>query len=107
MSNEKLTKLKGGMLRYRYTAGGCVDFDFHTLAEVGEPYQAWFREEIRRRGWEVQTREMDCKPWIADFVRRSTARCCECCDLHMASETSYPCRECYLEPDTLPHWRPI
>jgi hypothetical protein len=69
MSNEKLTVLKGGMLRYRYVAGGCMEFDFHMLCEVGEPYQPWFREEIERRGWEVEYgREMDEPPWVADFV---------------------------------------
>lgn len=68
MSRERLTIQKGGMLRYRYRAGGCMDFDFHLLCEVGEPYQQWFREEIAERGLKVETRELDCYPWVADFV---------------------------------------
>lgn len=67
--NHRLTRLKGGMLRYRYTAGGCMDFDFNTLAEVGEPYQQWFRNEILRRGWSVAYGyDLPTAPWVADMV---------------------------------------
>lgn len=71
MANEQLTKLKGGMLRYRYAIddSGEVAFDFNTLAEVGEPYQQWFKEEIQRRGWTVEFgRDLEEKPYVADFV---------------------------------------
>lgn len=71
MANERLTKLAGGMLRYRYAidSSGEVAFDFNTLAEVGEPYQPWFREEIARRGWHVEFgRNLDETPYVADFV---------------------------------------
>lgn len=65
----KLTVNSGGMLRYRYTAGGCTDFDFNTLAEVGEPYQPQFQEEIARRGLEVEYgKSLAFYPWVADFV---------------------------------------
>lgn len=71
MANEKLTKLKGGMLRYRYAIddSGEVAFDFNTLAEVGEPFQQWFMDEIQRRGWTVEFgRDLEEKPYVADFV---------------------------------------
>lgn len=71
MALEKLTKQKGGMLRYRYALDGSgeVAFDFHTLAEVGEPYQQWFRDEIARQGWQVEFgRDLEEKPYVADFV---------------------------------------
>lgn len=71
MANEQLTKLKGGMLRYRYAIddSGEVAFDFNTLAEVGEPYQQWFKEEIQRRGWTIEFgRDLEEKPYVADFV---------------------------------------
>lgn len=69
MSRERLTVLAGGMLRYRYRAGGCMDFSFHLLSEVGAPYQPWFRDQIERRGLTVEFgRDIDQKPWCADFV---------------------------------------
>lgn len=71
MSHEKLTKLDGGMLRYQYALGEDqeVTFDFSTLAEVGEPFQQWFKDEIRTRGWIVEFgRDLDEKPYVADFV---------------------------------------
>ena len=69
MAHERLTRKRGGMLRYRYEAGGCMGFSFNSLAEVGEPYQPWFREEIARRGWVVEYgRDLDERPWVADFL---------------------------------------
>lgn len=71
MSRERLTHLKGGMLRYRYDCGPDLGFDFNTLAEVGAPYQQWFRDEINRQGWIVEFgRNIDYTPWVADFVIR-------------------------------------
>lgn len=67
--NEKLTVLKDGMLRYRYDVNRDIGFDFHTLAEVGAPFQSWFRNEIARRGLKVQFgRFIEEKPYVADFV---------------------------------------
>ena len=64
-----LTVLKHGMLRYRYTAGGCMDFDFNTLAEVGQPYQKAFLDLIEKRRLKIEfSRNIDEKPWVADFV---------------------------------------
>lgn len=63
-----LTVLKGGMLRYQYDAGEDIRFDFHLLCEVGAPYQGWFKREIKRRGLKVETRQLEVKPWVADFV---------------------------------------
>ena len=71
MAHERLTRMAGGMLRYRYDLDnqGDMGFDFHMLCEVGAPYQAWFRNEIARRGWDVDhAREIEKKPWVADFV---------------------------------------
>lgn len=66
---QALTVLKGGMLRYRYDVNRCIGFDFNTLAEVGGPYQLWFRAEIARRGLNVEFgRCIDEKPYVADFV---------------------------------------
>lgn len=63
-----LTRLKGGMLRYVYDCGPDMTFNFHMLCEVGEPYQQQFIDEIIRRGWKVETRELNQAPWMADFV---------------------------------------
>lgn len=69
MSNERLTVLKGGMLRYKYECSPEVGFDFNMLCEVGEPYQAWFRKEIQDRGLVVEYgRDIDYYPWCADFA---------------------------------------
>lgn len=71
MANERLTRLKGGMLRYHYSIdrSGDIAFDFHTLAEVGAPYQQWFKDAIAARGWAVEFgRDLDDTPWVADFV---------------------------------------
>lgn len=61
------------VLRYCYTAGGCMDFDLHLLNEVGEPYQPAARAQIaeilaKNPGWEVQTIEIDRKPWLVDAL---------------------------------------
>jgi len=61
------------VLRYRYTAGGCMDFDFHMLCEVGQPYQPAARVQVaeilaKNPGWEVQTIEIDRKPWLVDAL---------------------------------------
>lgn len=50
MAKSELTVLKGGMLRYRYDVSPELGFDFYMLCEVGEPYQQWFRDEIKARG---------------------------------------------------------
>ena len=69
MSNERLTILKGGMLRYRYDVNAHIGFDFYLLCEVGEPYQKWFIEEMENRGFCIAFgKHLDCKPWVADFV---------------------------------------
>ena len=68
-SNFKLTVAKDGMLTYEYeSCGGDLAFSFNLLCEVGEPYQPWFRDEIRRRNLNVVTRELDVPPWVADFA---------------------------------------
>ena len=64
---EKLTIGRGGILTYSY-AGGGWSFRFHMLCEVGEWHKSWFREEIRARGLNVETRYLAERPWVADFV---------------------------------------
>jgi hypothetical protein len=39
-----------GMLSYVYEIGDDIRFRFHTLAEVGEPYQPVFREDDQGKG---------------------------------------------------------
>jgi hypothetical protein len=71
MAHECLTVLENGMLRYQYALSDDreVAFAFHTLSEVGEPFQAWFRSEIETRGLQVAFgRDLDDKPYVADFV---------------------------------------
>ena len=65
----RLGRDRNGMLTYTYDAGPDIRFVFHTLAEVGEPYQPWFKSAIKAHGWTVVTRELDAKPWVADFVK--------------------------------------
>lgn len=75
MAQENLCRLESGMLRYRYSLddSGEVSFDFNTLAEVGEPFQQWFRDEIVRRGWTAEFgRSIEGRPWVADFVVSTT-----------------------------------
>jgi hypothetical protein len=64
---EKLTIGPGGILNYGYTGAG-MPFRFHMLCEVGEWHKPWFREEIRTRGLTVETRYLEERPWVADFV---------------------------------------
>jgi len=68
-----LTKPLIRALRYRYTAGGCMDFDLHMFCEVGAPYQPAARAQVaeilaENPGWEVQTVEIDRKPWLVDAL---------------------------------------
>lgn len=54
--NYSLTKDKNGLITYKYRAIYhdrdivCV---YHLLCEVGDRYQAWFKQEITRRGWTI------------------------------------------------------
>lgn len=69
MSRERLTHDKEGLLVYRYQTCAEIGFVFHTLAEVGAPYQPWFRDEIARRGWYVvHGVELERAPWVADVL---------------------------------------
>jgi hypothetical protein len=59
-----------GMLAYVYEIGDDIRFRFHTLAEVGEPYQPVFRDMIKEKGWVVDYGvDLDYYPWMADFYR--------------------------------------
>ncbi len=59
-----------GMLSYAYEIGDGISFRFHTLAEVGEPYQPRFRDMIKEKGWVVDYGvDLDYYPWMADFYR--------------------------------------
>jgi hypothetical protein len=72
-TSEPSTKPPIRALRYRYTAGGCMDFDLHMFSEVGQPYQPAARAQVaeilaKNPGWEVQTVELDRKPWLVDAL---------------------------------------
>lgn len=59
--------IKNDNLVYKYSAGKHMVFKFNLLSEVGAPYQQWFIDEIKRRGWVVDYGvEIDNSPWIAD-----------------------------------------
>ncbi len=65
-----LSKDDNGMLTYEYMCSVDCGFCFHTLAEVGAPYQQWFRDEIKLLGWTVEFGcDIDVSPYVADFVR--------------------------------------
>ena len=55
------------MINYKY---GTEHFacSFSLFCEVGQPYQQWFKDEIRRRNLTIETKELNEYPWIADFV---------------------------------------
>jgi hypothetical protein len=73
MSNYSLTVGAGGILNYRYNATKEVGFHFHTLAEVGAPFQPWFRKEILRRGLTVAYgQDLDHAPWVVDIATKRT-----------------------------------
>ena len=58
-----------GMLTYKYDVSDEISCAFHLLCEVGEPYQQAFIDEIAERGMTVETRSLDCAPWVADFAK--------------------------------------
>lgn len=64
-----ITRNCAGVITYRYTIGNDCMMKFHTLAEVGQPYQCQARRIIRRYGWRVQFgADLNCAPWVADVV---------------------------------------
>lgn len=69
----------GGQLRYRYTAGGCMDFDLTTLAEVGEPYQPAamaLLNELKAEGYEIHhSVNLVVAPWVADIATKKATSC--------------------------------
>lgn len=66
---NRLTVKAGGLLAYRYDVSKDIGFKFNTLAEVGAPYQQWFRDEIAKRGWVVEFgRNLDEPPYVGDFL---------------------------------------
>lgn len=70
MSRESLTVGKGGILHYRYHCTPECGFRFTLLSEVGAPYQQWFRDEIARRGLQVEYGvSLLTYPWCADRVK--------------------------------------
>lgn len=65
----RISRAANGMLTYRYTAGGCMEFAFHTLAEVGAPYQQEARAIIRANGWTVRYNALlPSAPYVADIA---------------------------------------
>lgn len=71
MADEVLTKLRGGMLHYRYVQDDDVAtvIESHLLAEIGAPYRQRFRDEIAEQNWIVEYgRKLTDAPFTADFV---------------------------------------
>jgi len=67
--NKRLIKLARGLLLYRYDVNSDMEFNFHTLAEVGAPFQQQFGYEIKKCRWIVQHgRWVEGKPHVGDFV---------------------------------------
>ena len=67
----KISRAPTGQLTYRYNIGPGMGFAFHLLCEVGEPWQPDARaalDDLRRKGYRIETRELDAAPWIADFA---------------------------------------
>jgi hypothetical protein len=64
----RINKAKDGMLTYRYRAGGCIDFKFHLLSEVGEPWQPSAKKIIAKHGWKIEQRDAPAPTHYADFV---------------------------------------
>lgn len=67
------------VLRYRYRAGGCMDFDLHLLSEVGAPYQREAERQARSiadsLNCDIVQVELDALPWYVDALvnRRGTS----------------------------------
>lgn len=67
-ANCRLSILAGGMLCYRYRTG-MGQFCFHSLCEVGEPYQEDFKLLLGRLGRSIEfDRQLVQAPWVADFA---------------------------------------
>lgn len=68
----RLTLAPNNMLTYEYIVSPDEDEIYclyHSFAEVGEPYQEWFRRQIVERGyWVNYSVELHSSPWIADFA---------------------------------------
>lgn len=66
----KQMRVKNGYMEYAYSldeGNDVADFKFSTLSEVGDPYQRWFRDQIRRSGMIIAHGvELDNYPWVAD-----------------------------------------
>jgi len=66
----KHMRVKNGYMEYTYSLdenNDEVDFKFSTLAEVGEPYQPWFKDQIKRRGMVIAYgANLIHYPWVAD-----------------------------------------
>ncbi len=63
---------KGDLITYQYSLDPRdeqADFEFNTLAEVGEPYKKWFVDQINKRGWMVKHGvDLEYYPWVADLL---------------------------------------
>ena len=66
----KHMRVKNGYMEYTYSIGWSEDsavFVFNTLAEVGEPFQPWFKNLIKRHGMSIAYGvELDSYPWVVD-----------------------------------------
>ena len=65
----KQMRVNKGYMEYTYNLGDDdeIVFKFSTLAEVGDPYQCWFKDQIKREGMIIAYGvELGHHPWVAD-----------------------------------------
>lgn len=69
--NERIRVNKDRGVRYRYSTDSTEDameFSFSLLCEVGEPFQAAFKELIEQHHLTIRTRELADAPYVEDYV---------------------------------------
>ena len=71
---SKLVRAHDGMLTYKY-GNPDMTFNFHLLCEVGQPWQPEFKmllDGLHLKGYTIETRELPCPPWVADYAIKVT-----------------------------------
>jgi hypothetical protein len=70
-ANCRLSILAGGMLCYQYRTLG-MSYRFHTLREVGAPFQQDFERLLSSLNRKIEfSRYLDKSPWVADFALKA------------------------------------
>ena len=69
----KLSIAPNGMITYWYRPYmHCVDgmCKYHLLCEVGEMYQQWFKDQIKRHGYTIKSGDAPAPIHWADYVQK-------------------------------------